>query len=152
ADCIAAPNSAAPEGSHWYYRTDRVQRRKCWYIAPEDRTARHTPRRAVAQAEPPVAARAQATPAATSAPPPARAQATPPRATSPDTRAAAASDSPPPAPKAEPPASAGPTSRAVAPTSPVLASRSIDPCHPAEANAPDATATSEPAPSTATSE
>src|SRR5262249_500516 len=60
ADCIAAPNSAAPEGSHWYYRTDRVQRRKCWYIAPEDRTVRHTPRPPLAPSGPPRCPRARA--------------------------------------------------------------------------------------------
>jgi len=160
ADCIAAPNSAAPEGSHWYYRTDRVNRRKCWYIAAEDRTVRHTTRRALAQAEPPATARAQAAsaatsappPAATAAPPPARAQATLPPATSPALRVADATDSPPPAPQVEAPASAWPTSPAVDPNSPVLAFRSIDPWQPAEANRPDATATSEPAPNTATSE
>lgn len=32
ADCLTAPNSSAPENSHWYYRTDRTQQRKCWYL------------------------------------------------------------------------------------------------------------------------
>jgi hypothetical protein len=32
ADCLAAPNSPAPENSHWFYRTDRAQQRKCWYL------------------------------------------------------------------------------------------------------------------------
>jgi hypothetical protein len=31
-DCLTAPNSSAPPNSHWYYRTDRTQQRKCWYI------------------------------------------------------------------------------------------------------------------------
>jgi hypothetical protein len=31
-DCLTAPNSAAPPNNHWYYRTDRTQQRKCWYI------------------------------------------------------------------------------------------------------------------------
>jgi hypothetical protein len=31
-DCLAAPNSAAPQGSHWYYRIDRVKKLKCWYL------------------------------------------------------------------------------------------------------------------------
>ena len=30
-DCITAPNSPAPRGSHWYYRLDRTTQRKCWY-------------------------------------------------------------------------------------------------------------------------
>jgi hypothetical protein len=32
ADCLTAPNSPAPQNSHWYYRTDQVQQRKCWYL------------------------------------------------------------------------------------------------------------------------
>ena len=146
ADCIAAPNSAAPEGSHWYYRTDREKRRKCWYIAREDRTVRHTARRSVAQAEPPVTARAQeAPPPATSPATTARAQATP-AARSAAPRVADATDGPLPLQQVEAPTSAWPTSPAVAPNSPVLAFRSIDPLQPAETNAADATATSEPAP------
>lgn len=160
ADCIAAPNSAAPEGSHWYYRTDREKRRKCWYIAREDRTVRQTVRRSVAQVEPPRTARAQETPPpATSPAPTARAQATPaatsgptPPATSAAPRLADATDGPLPLQQVEAPASAWPTSPAVAPNSPVLAFRSIDPLQPAETNAADATATSEPAPDIATSE
>src|SRR5271169_5474734 len=30
-DCLTAPNSPAPQGSHWYYRLDRTTQRKCWY-------------------------------------------------------------------------------------------------------------------------
>ena len=37
ADCIAGPNSHAPQGSHWYYRIDRVKQRKCWYFRPRAR-------------------------------------------------------------------------------------------------------------------
>ena len=32
ADCLTAPNSPTPEGSHWYYRMDWVNQRKCWYL------------------------------------------------------------------------------------------------------------------------
>ena len=35
AACNAAPKPTAPQGSHWYYRTDRASQRKCWYLAPE---------------------------------------------------------------------------------------------------------------------
>lgn len=35
-DCLAAPNSPAPENSHWYYRTDRATQRKCWYLRGAD--------------------------------------------------------------------------------------------------------------------
>ena len=31
-DCVTAPNSSTPKDSHWYYRTDRTQQRKCWYL------------------------------------------------------------------------------------------------------------------------
>src|SRR5689334_7800784 len=34
--CIAKPNAPAPEGEHWYYRTDRTIGRQCWYLGPED--------------------------------------------------------------------------------------------------------------------
>jgi hypothetical protein len=30
-DCLAAPNSAAPKGSHWYYHLNRATQQKCWY-------------------------------------------------------------------------------------------------------------------------
>jgi hypothetical protein len=31
-DCLAAPNSTAPQGSRWYYRLDWATQRKCWYV------------------------------------------------------------------------------------------------------------------------
>jgi hypothetical protein len=31
-DCLAAPNSSAPKDTHWYYRIDRTQQRKCWHL------------------------------------------------------------------------------------------------------------------------
>jgi hypothetical protein len=31
-DCLTAPNSPASRNSHWYYLTDRAQRRKCWHL------------------------------------------------------------------------------------------------------------------------
>jgi hypothetical protein len=33
-DCVAKPNSAAPQGSHWYYRVDRPANRRCWFLGP----------------------------------------------------------------------------------------------------------------------
>ena len=36
APCNAKPNSPAPEGQHWYYRTDRAVGRKCWFLGPEN--------------------------------------------------------------------------------------------------------------------
>jgi hypothetical protein len=31
-DCLTAPNSPAPAGSHWYFRPDRAKQRNCWYL------------------------------------------------------------------------------------------------------------------------
>ncbi len=31
-DCLAAPNASSPQGEHWYYRIDRPNHRKCWYL------------------------------------------------------------------------------------------------------------------------
>ncbi len=31
-DCLTAPNSDAPQGSHWYHYVDRATQRKCWYV------------------------------------------------------------------------------------------------------------------------
>jgi hypothetical protein len=37
ADCLAAPNSPAPQGSHWYYRLNWATQHKCWYVRPPGR-------------------------------------------------------------------------------------------------------------------
>jgi hypothetical protein len=34
-DCLEKPNAPSPQGSHWYYRTDRTTNRQCWYLGPE---------------------------------------------------------------------------------------------------------------------
>jgi hypothetical protein len=34
-ECIAKPNGQAPAGKHWYYRTNRELKKKCWYLADE---------------------------------------------------------------------------------------------------------------------
>jgi len=34
-DCLSEPNGTPPQGSHWYYRTDRSTSRRCWYQAPQ---------------------------------------------------------------------------------------------------------------------
>jgi hypothetical protein len=36
ADCLTEPGSSAAPNSHWYYRTDRTQQRKCWYLRGAD--------------------------------------------------------------------------------------------------------------------
>src|SRR6476659_8939913 len=33
-DCISKPNTAPPQGSHWYYRVD-TNHRQCWYLGAE---------------------------------------------------------------------------------------------------------------------
>ena len=57
-DCLAEPNSPAPAGSHWYYRSDRTTQRKCWYIRATDQPAQ------------PAAAQATSDGASLSPPPP----------------------------------------------------------------------------------
>jgi hypothetical protein len=32
-ECHDAPKGAAPEGAHWYYKTNRATGKKCWYLA-----------------------------------------------------------------------------------------------------------------------
>ena len=36
-NCLTAPNSPAPQGSHWYYRIERPSLRKCWRLVQKDR-------------------------------------------------------------------------------------------------------------------
>jgi hypothetical protein len=38
-DCLAQPDSSAPEGSHWYFHIDRATQRKCWYLRSADQQA-----------------------------------------------------------------------------------------------------------------
>src|SRR5215471_6472824 len=53
-DCLAAPNSPAPEGSWWYYRLDWPTQRKCWYLRALGKPAQHTTGRATASSLSPV--------------------------------------------------------------------------------------------------
>ena len=41
-DCLTAPNSPAPAGRRWSYRTDRSTQRKCWYLRAADGRTQHT--------------------------------------------------------------------------------------------------------------
>lgn len=34
-ECLAKPNSPAPQGQHWYYRMDHATGRQCWRLAQE---------------------------------------------------------------------------------------------------------------------
>ena len=64
APCNAKPNSPAPEGQHWYYRTDRVFGRKCWFLGPEDvsnqKDAAQAPKRSASDAAAQLAAQQSA--------------------------------------------------------------------------------------------
>jgi len=33
-ECHSAPNRQSSAGGHWYYRLDRTNHRKCWYVGP----------------------------------------------------------------------------------------------------------------------
>ena len=37
-DCVETPAGDAPQGSHWYYRTDKATKKKCWYLAQSGAT------------------------------------------------------------------------------------------------------------------
>lgn len=45
-ECLAAPKGATPAGAHWYYRVEKVTKRKCWYLADEVARAGKTAARA----------------------------------------------------------------------------------------------------------
>jgi hypothetical protein len=48
-DCLASPNSPAPNGSWWYYRLDMPTQRKCWYLRALGRSAQPTAERETTQ-------------------------------------------------------------------------------------------------------
>jgi hypothetical protein len=54
-NCLTAPNSSAPQGSHWYYRTERANQRKCWYFRapgePAQQATAHAPSEAAPAAQ-----------------------------------------------------------------------------------------------------
>jgi hypothetical protein len=49
-NCLTAPNSSAPQGSHWYYRTDQANQRKCWYFRAPGEPAQQATARATSEA------------------------------------------------------------------------------------------------------
>lgn len=63
-DCIVKPNAQAPQGQHWYYRTDRDSKRQCWYLGPQDVAVRKGAMETLKQSKPD----ASATPAAPARP------------------------------------------------------------------------------------
>jgi hypothetical protein len=58
-ECLAAPNAAAPAGSHWYYRLERPTQRKCWYIGEAGRAVHSASPNLRAAAKPPAPPPAQ---------------------------------------------------------------------------------------------
>jgi hypothetical protein len=51
-DCLTAPNSPAPAGSHWYFRTDRAKQRNCWYLHAPDQPPQPATAQAISDAPP----------------------------------------------------------------------------------------------------
>ena len=51
-DCLTAPNSPAPAGSHWYFRTDRAKQRDCWYLHAPDQPPQPAAAQAISDAPP----------------------------------------------------------------------------------------------------
>ena len=45
AQCMAQPDSSAPTGSRWYYRIDRVNHRRCWFLSSRNLSAHFSIRR-----------------------------------------------------------------------------------------------------------
>src|SRR5262249_1878147 len=74
AECLAAPNGAAPrararKGALWSYGRDRVRGRSGWYVGPEAAPARQTAGRRAPQAQPPATQPPATSAPAASAPP-----------------------------------------------------------------------------------
>jgi hypothetical protein len=51
-DCLAAPNSPAPAGSHWYFHPDRAKQRNCWYLHALDKPRQPAAAQATSDAPP----------------------------------------------------------------------------------------------------
>ena len=51
-DCLTAPNSPAPQGTHWYYHVDRTNQRKCWYVRAGSQPAQQAAAQATSEAAP----------------------------------------------------------------------------------------------------
>ena len=101
--CLRGPGGVAPQGKHWYYRTERPSMRKCWYLAEKgQKVAQRAAARTAPQDEPDDEADTPATVASVPAAPMAKAPA-----------ASAANDAPAPTATAAPAA-------AVEPPAPVI--------------------------------
>ncbi len=40
-DCLTAPNSPAPKGSHWHYHLNQTTQQKCWYVRRSENRTQH---------------------------------------------------------------------------------------------------------------
>jgi len=40
-NCLAAPKTRPPRGSHWHYRTEPVKQSKCWYLRTEGQASQN---------------------------------------------------------------------------------------------------------------
>lgn len=72
-ECLGKPTTAAPRGSHWFYRTERPSGRRCWFLGPDTMKVQRTetvepkaPRAATPSVQP---QRIEPEPAAAPAPP-----------------------------------------------------------------------------------
>ena len=52
ADCLTAPYFSAPEGSQWYYQTDRATQRKCWFLRAKNQSTQQPAAQAESEAAP----------------------------------------------------------------------------------------------------
>lgn len=59
-DCLSGPKGGTPDGSHWYYRIDRVTKRHCWYLREETEKLSQAAPPAAASPARPVAAKPEA--------------------------------------------------------------------------------------------
>jgi hypothetical protein len=59
-DCLGAPKGETPQGSHWYYRIDRVTKQHCWYLREEGEKLTQAAPPATAPPTKPVAAKPEA--------------------------------------------------------------------------------------------
>ncbi len=46
-ECSTEPSSSAPQGTHWYYRVNRANNRRCWFLGSEGLKVRSPAREAV---------------------------------------------------------------------------------------------------------
>jgi hypothetical protein len=58
-DCLSAPNSDAPQGSHWHYRIDHATKSQCWYLREEGEKLSQTVPPSSSRAAKPIAPKAE---------------------------------------------------------------------------------------------